>query len=86
MSDYENLKPGTPEAVAKGCQCERGQLGPRYVCNGRCPVHGVAEFAAYLRDPEEARPTEADHSDRCYACKDDPNKYPDGECQHGFIY
>lgn len=61
MSDYENLKPGTPGAVAKGCVCERNQAGPPspYLCDGNCPIHGCAEFAAYLRDPNEQRPGEA---------------------------
>lgn len=60
MSAYEDLKPGTPEAVADGCICERNQPGPPkpYLCDGNCPIHGVAEFAAHLRNPDEQRPQE----------------------------
>lgn len=29
---------------------------------------------------------EFDQSERCPYCKNNPDKYPDGECQHGFIF
>lgn len=58
--DYEKLKPGTPAAVGAGCTCERWQAGPPtpYLCDGNCPIHGLAELAAYMRDPHEPRPAE----------------------------
>jgi hypothetical protein len=60
MNDYEDLKPGTAEAVANGCICVRNQSGPPepYLCDGNCPIHGIAELAAYLRNPNEPRPQE----------------------------
>lgn len=58
MRDYEEHKPGSHVAVTMGCTCERGQVGPKYLCDGNCPIHGLPELAAYLRDPNEKRPEE----------------------------
>lgn len=78
MSDYIDLKPGTPEAVSKGCTCERGQSGyPSWLCDGNCPVHGLVALAEELDDDPESK---------CPWCKDRAEDYPDGECQHGFIW
>ena len=35
-------KPGSPEAVAKGCTCPP-QIGPDIVCDQNCPVHASTD-------------------------------------------
>lgn len=47
------------------------------------------EFSAdkvHLTDAEQRRLAAMIDADHCPDCKDDANKYPDGECQHGFCW
>lgn len=44
-----------------------------------------ADFDAALAAAEQGG-GEENESLRCHTCKDDASKYPDGECQHGFIW